>query len=108
MFLHVCVCPQGGAWSWGVPGPGGCGAPQADENIMNIHNMDMSQEALLWAVCILLECILVTIVVTPPSLKPMMSRTSVQHSTAKPKVQTQTWGQHPTTFRPLFLESLVF
>ena len=27
MFLEVSVCPQGGAWSRGMPGPGGCLVP---------------------------------------------------------------------------------
>ena len=47
-----------------------------------------------------------TTVLTPPSLEPTTSCTPVQHSTAKPKVQTQAQGQHYTP--PSFLESLVF
>ena len=47
-----------------------------------------------------------TTIVTPPSLEPTTSCTPVQHSTAKPKIQTQARGQHYTP--PSFLESLVF
>ena len=42
-------------------------------------------------------------VVTLPSLKPTTSRTSVQHSTTKPKVGTQAWGRHCTTISRIHL-----
>ena len=48
----------------------------------------MEENILLDLECVIFSVKTLQIVVTPPSLEPMTSRTAVQRSTTKPKVRT--------------------
>ena len=78
-FSQACVCPQGGAWSRGVPGPrgslvpggagsGGCLLPGRLVSQHALKQTPPERRLLLRTVHILLECILVFYINAPETV----------------------------------------